>query len=265
MQRSLLALLACAAALGVVLFRFLGTRWARGERFDVSAVQDGLSQLAVPRAQHATPLVLGTISVSSLAFVGAGLIAFALVRGRTDLGAACAVLLIGAPVTSELLKRELHPIGTQPSLHASFPSGHATVALAVGLSLTMVVPRNVRVVTAVLGGVYAFAIGSALVITSAHFPSDVAGGFCVATAWAAAAALLVRRPADTRLPLRLFAGLALLVFVTSAAVLLLHPGIAVRAQLHPRLLEALVGIGTLAAVCVAAFTTAIAVVKHLEA
>jgi membrane-associated phospholipid phosphatase len=257
-KRSPLVLLSGGAAFGVLLFRLLGTRWASGERFDASAVQDGLSQLAAPRARHAIALVLGTISISSLAFVGAGLIAFALLRRRIDLAAACALLLIGAPVTSELLKRELHPIQTQAGSHGSFPSGHATVALAVGLSLTMVVPRNVRVVTAVMGGAYAFAIGSALVITGAHLPSDVSGGFCVATAWAAAAALLVRRPADTRLPMRLFAGLALLVVVTSTAVFLLHPGIAVRAQLHPRLVEALVGIGAIAVVCVAAFTTAIA-------
>lgn len=254
-----LALLAFAATVGVVAFRFLGTRWGRGERFDLSALQDGLSQGTTPRAGHATAIILGTISVSSLAFIGAGVIAFALFRGRIDLAAACAVLLLAAPVTSELLKRELHPIHAPPGLQGSFPSGHATVALAVGLAVTMVVPRDVRVATAALSAVYAFAIGSALVLSGAHFPSDVAGGFCVASAWAAGAALLVRRPADTPLPARLFAGLGLLVLLASTVTLLLHPGIAVRAQLHPRLVEALVGIGALAATCAAAFTRAIAV------
>lgn len=250
--------LACTAGLGVVVLRFLGTRWSRGARFDASAVQDGLSQLAAPRAEHATTLVLGTISVSSLVFIGAGLIGFALLQGRVDLAAACAVLLAGAPVTTELLKQRLHPLGSQTGLAGSFPSGHATVALAVGLSLTMVAPRNVRVVAAAGAGLYAFTIGSALVVAGAHLPSEVAAGYCVATAWAAAAALLVRHPADTHLPIRLLSGLAILVAVASTAVLLLHPGITARAQLHPRLVEALAGIGVVAAACIASFTAAIA-------
>lgn len=111
--------------------------------------------------------------------------------------------------------------------------------------------------TAVAAVLYACTIGSALIVAGAHLPSEVAGGFCVATAWAAASALLVRRQVATHLPIWLFAGLALLVVAAATAALFLHPGIAVRAQLHPRLVEALAGIAAVAATCVVAFTAAI--------
>jgi hypothetical protein len=45
--------------------------------FDLTAVQDGLAQLASPRVEHATGLLLNTISVGSFVLVGGAIVAFA--------------------------------------------------------------------------------------------------------------------------------------------------------------------------------------------
>jgi membrane-associated phospholipid phosphatase len=253
-----LALLAFAATIGVIGFRFAGAHWSRGDRFDLSAVQDGLTQLAAPRARHATNLLLNTISIASLALGGTALAVVALLRRRPDLAAACVLLLVGAPVTAELLKQELRPRLNVPSgTRQSFPSGHSTIAMAIGLALVLVVPASLRVPAAAAGLAYAAAVGTALVVSGAHFPSDVAGGFCVATVWAALAALIAGRPSELRWPLRVFSGLMLLAAAVVILVLITHPGAIVRVRLHFRLVESAVGIAAVATVLYAAFIAAI--------
>ena len=243
----------------MVAFRVLGVHSWRGSQFDATAVQDGLSQLVSPHVAHATRALLDTISVASLATVGGGLIAYALARQRADLAFACAVLLGGANVTTQLLKHKLSARGEAPTgLTHSFPSGHSTVAMSLALAVMLVVPARLRLPVGVIGAVYATAVGVALVVTAAHFPSDVAGGFCVAGAWAALAALFVKRPA-TGVPS--FAVLLALGIATAAAVGVAvgtQPQALVHIQLHLRLVEAAVGIAAVAAAVTATFAYAIA-------
>lgn len=246
--------LALAATIGVVGLRLLH-HTAGGRRFDISAGRDAGTGLAT---SHALAVLLDTVSVASLALVGAALVGFAVVRRRPDLALACGVLLAGSLGTTELLKRRLHsPPGTPESLRASYPSGHATIALALGLALVLLTPPARRAVAALVAVAYAAAVGSALVVTAWHYPSDVGGGFCVATAWAAGAASLVQRPAELRVPLRLLATAAA-AGLAAVAVLLLRPGTAVHAHLHAALAEGIVAIATIAVACIAAFTYAIA-------
>src|SRR5207237_6468526 len=78
------------------------------------------------------------------------------------------------------------------ALKASFPSGHATVAMALALAVVVVSPRVLRAPLAVAGAVYAAAVGISLVALGWHYPSDVLGGFIVAAAWSAAAVAVLR-------------------------------------------------------------------------
>jgi undecaprenyl-diphosphatase len=73
---------------------------------------------------------------------------------------------------------------------ASFPSGHATTAMALGLSLALLFPR-LRWVFLSLG----FWIAVSRLFTRAHYPSDVLGGVVVGglAAWLLARALAQRR------------------------------------------------------------------------
>jgi membrane-associated phospholipid phosphatase len=140
------------------------------------------------------------------------LIAFALVRGRPRVGLAVACVMGLAPLTAEILKPLLaHPhaqIGYAYVDPASWPSGHATAAVALVLCAVLVAPMWLRPAVAALGGVFAVAVGCSLLILAWHMPSDVLGGYLVASLWMALAVAglraadrreAVRRSASTRL------------------------------------------------------------------
>jgi len=133
---------------------------------------------------------LRTIDVSSLALFGGGMIVLALLRGRVGHALAITGILAGANVTTQLLKPFLADVdvpGVGPSHAAAgaFPSGHATVAMSLALAAILAVPGGLRALAALAGAAYATAVGIALVALEWHYPSDVVGGYLVASAWAA--------------------------------------------------------------------------------
>jgi membrane-associated phospholipid phosphatase len=105
--------------------------------------------------------------------------------------AAIGILLVGANATSQLLKpalahhRELwHThwhLYNLPS--AAFPSGHATAAMTLSLAFVIIVPRAFRPLAACLGAIFTVAVSFAVLILAWHFPSDIVGGYLIATAW----------------------------------------------------------------------------------
>jgi len=162
-------------------------------RGGLAALLNGIAHLANPE-----PYAVFTI----------GLILIALARGRRRLAVALPVVLVGAEVTTELLKPLLATDRTVSWLQArigdaSWPSGHATAALAVALCAVLVAPRRLRPAVAFLGALFAAAVAYSILILAWHFPSDVLGGYFVATTWVlgAVAVLLTlerRRPERTR-------------------------------------------------------------------
>ena len=110
-----------------------------------------------------------------------------------------------APFTSETLKPLLaHPHARVGDVHigpASWPSGHSTAALALVLCAVLVTPARLRPVVAGVGGVFAVAVGCSLLILAWHMPSDVLGGYVVATLWMALAVAALRL-AERRWPTR---------------------------------------------------------------
>jgi membrane-associated phospholipid phosphatase len=135
----------------------------------------------------------------------------ALLRGSRRLAVAAGVILLGANVTTELLKHlvaHLRPgylLGrASPPPAASWPSGHSTAAMALALCCVLVAPARLRPAVAALGGPFAVAVGYSVLTAGMHYPSDVLGGFLVAAAWAlltvAALAAAQRRPTLTTRP-----------------------------------------------------------------
>jgi membrane-associated phospholipid phosphatase len=96
-----------------------------------------------------------------------------------------------APLSAELLK----PLLAQPHAEvaplyitdASWPSGHATAATALVWCALLVAPAERRRVIAMVGVVFLGAVGLALLVLAWHMPSDVLGGYLLATMWAALA------------------------------------------------------------------------------
>jgi membrane-associated phospholipid phosphatase len=104
--------------------------------------------------------------------------------------AAAGVLLVGANVSSQVLKPLLaHPRDLRGYEHANllgdaaFPSGHATAAMALALAALIIAPHAYRPLVAAVGGLVALAVSGSLLVLSWHWPSDVVGGYLLATGW----------------------------------------------------------------------------------
>ena len=236
-------------------FRLVGTRTTAGRRFDVGAVQGSIALPA--HAINSSNAVLTAVSLVSFVLIGGLLVGVSVVRRRFDLAAAIAVTLAGSFATTEFLKSHLHHrAGAPGQLAHGFPSGHSTVALALGLSFVLVTPDRRRPVVATAAAVYAALMGATLVFFAWHFPSDVGGGFCIATAWAAGAAQLARGPFERGIPGRLVAAALVLVVVAAPAALYLRPGLSFSTTSPGRFWAAAAGIALVAAGCCAAFAYA---------
>jgi membrane-associated phospholipid phosphatase len=114
----------------------------------------------------------------------------ALARRRLPVALAVSAILLGANVTTELLKPLLAQPraaslfhGHHPVAPASWPSGHATAAMSLALCFVLAVPARWRPATAALGAAFAVAVSYSFLTLGWHYPSDVFGGFLVAAAW----------------------------------------------------------------------------------
>jgi membrane-associated phospholipid phosphatase len=118
----------------------------------------------------------------------------ALLRGRPRIVVAVAAIVLGANVTTEVLKHvaaaprpaSLFSSGVSPLPPASWPSGHSTAAMALVLASVLAAPARLRPVVAGLGASLAIVVGYSVLATGIHYPSDVLGGFLVAAAWSLA-------------------------------------------------------------------------------
>lgn len=159
-----------------------------------------------------------------VAGAAAFLAAIALARGRPRV-AGLVLLLVGlTSVSSQALKALLAYPRSDEMVDgarvdpAAFPSGHATASMALALALVLVVAPRLRPVAAVAGSALALAVSFSVISMGWHFPSDVIGGFLLATAWALVL-LAALRAADARFPQR--AGRGTLVHRSRATVDLL--------------------------------------------
>jgi membrane-associated phospholipid phosphatase len=190
--RRLLAL-AAACALVAVALQILAVRTTEGQRLD-DAARGNLSAASPTAVINATSELLDTISVASLLLLGVGIMAIALLRGRRLLALGAGVVVLGANVTTQILKQEVGRPDLLPSSlpNGSFPSGHVTVAMSLAMALVLVAPQALRWWAAAVGSAYAIGVGVAVVLLDWHRPSDVLGAYLVTVTWTAlvAAALL---------------------------------------------------------------------------
>lgn len=134
---------------------------------------------------------LDTVSGTSLAVAGSVLLLLAVTRRRPRLALGVAVMIIGANVTTQVLKTSLL---SRPNLLnrpgaatvPSFPSGHPTVAMSLALALVLVVPARLRVMAGTIGMASAVAVGAATLTAGWHRPSDVIAAYLIATVWTTA-------------------------------------------------------------------------------
>jgi membrane-associated phospholipid phosphatase len=197
-KRATYALAGAGASVGLLFLTwFLAFHVAVFERAD-QKVLTGFAGLNRPRVSPILNGIAGLCDPQPFALFGALIVVGAAVRRRPKLAVAIAAALIGANVTTQLMKPLLAHTrtGSVPGVPgisaASWPSGHATAAMSLALAAVLAAPARVRPYVAALGALFAIVVSYSFLALKWHYPSDVFGGFLVAGAWAllAVAALL---------------------------------------------------------------------------
>lgn len=134
--------------------------------------------------------VLEILSRSSLAVGTIFIVAIALLQRRRRLAGAALIVVIGANVTTQLLKQVLLDRtdllgGLFYPLPNSFPSGHATAAASIAVGLILVIPPLIRAPVVVLTALAVAVVGVSTLVTGWHRMADAVGGTFVATSWGA--------------------------------------------------------------------------------
>ncbi|MEU6023029.1 phosphatase PAP2 family protein [Micromonospora sp. NPDC048871] len=140
--------------------------------------------------------ILNAMSVVSLLAATVMIGFIALIRGRVALAVAATLLIVGANVTTQVLKYGLvrPDYGIDPEragVGNSLPSGHTTVAASVAVALVLVLPPKVRAFAAVVGAAYSAVAGVATLSAGWHRPSDAVAAYLVVGVWAALAGILL--------------------------------------------------------------------------
>jgi membrane-associated phospholipid phosphatase len=149
------------------------------------------TRLDRPAVEVLAKALLGLLEPAFFVVWAISLMAVAVGRGRLGVALAVALVVVCAPLSADLLKPLLaHPHAEVAPLYvksASWPSGHAAAAMALVWCALLVAPARLRGTIAVLGAAFLVAVAFSLLILAWHMPSDVIGGYLLATLWAALA------------------------------------------------------------------------------
>lgn len=188
----LVAAAAQVAAFEVVRRGFIGT--VRGQLVDTAALD--ASVIGRRHIDGLVDAVLGTVTVLSVLAAVAAIGFVALIRRQAVLAAAATLLIVGANLTTQVLKQVLvrpdYGVDLERAVAGnSLPSGHATVAGSVAVALVLVLPPRLRGAVAVLGTGFAALVGVATLSADWHRPSDSVAALLVVGGWAAVAGLVL--------------------------------------------------------------------------
>jgi membrane-associated phospholipid phosphatase len=185
-------LLLAAGAVALVAFALIA--WAA---FDVSRLHRLDAQVLAGLSTHRND-TLGHLAAAvghlgdpleQILLLLAG-ITIALLGGRREAALAGAIIVLGADLTTHILKAAFAAPRPGSGLEgwriddSAFPSGHTTAAFSMAAAWCIFVTARRRPLVAVVGFTAACLIALSVVILHHHFPSDVIGGFLVAAAWA---------------------------------------------------------------------------------
>jgi membrane-associated phospholipid phosphatase len=151
-----------------------------------------VGRLNRPLVEAPANFLLDVLYAPFFAVWGAILVLLALRGRRRALALAFVVVLPLAPLSAELLKPLLahshDQLGAARYIAAaSWPSGHSSAAAVLAWCAVLVAPPARRRTVALLAVLFALAVGVALLVLAWHMPSDVLGGYLLATLWVAGA------------------------------------------------------------------------------
>lgn len=140
--------------------------------------------------------LLSLISSGTLVLAVIALALLAIVQRRPAMALLALTVVAGSLLVTEVLKLELL---TRPAyvpsavLDNSYPSGHTTIGIAVGLAVLLVAPPRLRAPAAIGAIALAAAVGIATVAAGWHRPSDAVAAYLVALSVAAMATAVMLR------------------------------------------------------------------------
>lgn len=178
------ALMALASAAGVWALARAAVGTASGQRMD-QLILTG-AQAHVGRLADYAQIAIVSVSVPVVIALMAVAAVLVLLRRRGDLLLPIGLVVVGANVTTQVLK---HLVITREALGPgiditpnSFPSGHTALA-ATALVAVVLAGGGARVVLAPLGAAWTAAAGIGTLVEGWHRPSDVVGAILVVSAW----------------------------------------------------------------------------------
>lgn len=179
----------------------LAAVWSVAELVPAAHVKDAdtlykFTTLSRPSLDEVGHFLLHLLDPGLFVLWGIALVATALARERPRTALAVALVLGLAPLSAELLKPLMahrhDSVGFVTVAPASWPSGHATAATVLALCAVLVAPPRARPWVAALGALFVGAVSVFLLVLAWHMPSDVLGGYLLATLWVALAVAVLR-------------------------------------------------------------------------
>lgn len=184
------ALAALSAGVAAATYRY-AVQSGSGQRFDDAAMN---TVYAARDARLAVLSVLGNVSIGAVVIVMIVSIGLALARGHVRWAMGAVVVIVGANVSTQVLK---HLVLDRPDFGLltlnSLPSGHTTVVASATAATLLAAPPALRPVL-VLGGATATTLtASSTIVAGWHRPSDIVAALAVCLFWAAVASAVVSR------------------------------------------------------------------------
>jgi membrane-associated phospholipid phosphatase len=141
-----------------------------------------------PHVNGLANLIAGSCDPDHYVYLCVIPLAIALARRRFLVAGGIAVILLGANLTTHILKPLLaapRPAGLPAFLvsEASWPSGHATASMTLALCVVLACPARLRGYAAAIGGAFAVAVSFSFLTLGWHYPSDALAGFLVGAIW----------------------------------------------------------------------------------
>jgi membrane-associated phospholipid phosphatase len=186
--RKLLPALALLCALGFAVTFVVALHTSQGLHDDAALFRhvSGNTALPVRAAGAARTLLLG-IDVAFVAVALLLLAGLAALQKRVARTLAAAAIVVCSVGSVEALKHGLPHAGSliPASRPPTFPSGHTSIAVSLGLAVVLAAPPILRPAAALVGASYAAAVGLSVIVLGWHLPADVVGSFFVCGFWAA--------------------------------------------------------------------------------
>jgi membrane-associated phospholipid phosphatase len=177
---------ACIGVLLLVAIWYAAHQIGIVRRADAS-VLNGFVGLGRPRLDRLTNAIANLCNAKPFVFLAALPIVVAFVRGRPRVAITLTLILLCANEATELLKPLLagphDPVPGVSVSDASWPSGHATAAMSLCLCWVIAAPARLRPAVAAVMAAFAIAVSYSFLELGWHYPSDVLGGFLIATVW----------------------------------------------------------------------------------